>query len=60
MTAEASRLQQGAEADQDAARVSQRVDEVTEALLRLREVVGAAGRLHAVSGIRERRPVRAR
>ncbi len=52
MTAEASRLRQGEKAAQDAARVSQRVDEVTEALLRLRGVVGAVSRLHAVSGTR--------
>ena len=52
MTAEASRLRQGEQAEHDAARVSQRVDEVTEALLRLRGVVGAVGRLHAVSGTR--------
>lgn len=52
MTAEASRLRQGEQAEHDAARVSQRVNEVTEALLRLRGVVGAVGRLHAVSGTR--------
>ncbi len=52
MTAEASRLRQGEQAEHDAARVSQRVDEVTEALLRLRRVVGAVGSLHAVSGTR--------
>lgn len=52
MTAEASRLRQGEQAEHDAARVSQRVDEVTEALLRLRGVVGAVSRFHAVSGAR--------
>ena len=50
MTAEASRLQQGAEADHEASRISQRVDEVTQLLLQLRQVTGAADRLRAVSG----------
>jgi hypothetical protein len=50
MTAEASRLRLGAEAEHDANRVSQRVDEVTQLLLQLRHMAGAADRLRAVSG----------
>ena len=50
MTAEASRLRQGADAEHDAIRVSQRVDEITQVLLQLRQVVQAADRLRAVSG----------
>jgi hypothetical protein len=50
MTAEADRIRQGAEAEHDAARVSQRVEETLELLLQLRQLIGAARRLHAVSG----------
>ena len=50
MTAEADRIRQGAEAEHDAARVSQRVDETLELLQQLRQLTGAARRLHAVSG----------
>ena len=52
MTAEAARLREGEKGEQDAARVSQRVDEVTVALQGLGRVVGAVDRLHAVSGTR--------
>jgi hypothetical protein len=52
MTAEAARLREGEKGEQDAARISQRVDEVTVALQGLDRVIGAAGRLHAVSGTR--------
>jgi hypothetical protein len=50
MTAEASRLRQGADAEHDANRVSQRVEEVTQVLLQLRQMAGAVDRLRAVSG----------
>jgi hypothetical protein len=49
MTAEASRLQQGADAEHDAIRVSQRVEEITQVLVQLRQVVQAVDRLRAVS-----------
>ena len=60
MTAEANRLRQGEKAEQDAARVSQRVDEVTEALLGLRR--GRRGRRPPARRERhaDRGPVRAR
>ncbi len=48
MMAEASRVQQGVEAEHEANRIAQRVDEVTQVLLKLRQVVGAADRLNAV------------
>jgi hypothetical protein len=50
MIAEADRIRQGAEAEHDAARVSQRVDETLELLQQLRQLIGAARRLRAVSG----------
>lgn len=49
MTAAARRLQQDADADHDANRVSQRVAEIIQVLQQLRQVVGAADRLRAVS-----------
>jgi hypothetical protein len=52
MKAEADRLREGEKGEQDAARVSHRVAEVTAALQGLGRVVGAVDRLHAVSGIR--------
>jgi hypothetical protein len=52
MKVEADRLREGEKGEQDAARVSQRVDEVTVALQGLGRVVGAVDRLHAVSGTR--------
>ncbi|MGH3400991.1 MAG: hypothetical protein ACRDRJ_00465 [Streptosporangiaceae bacterium] len=52
MTAEAARLREGEKGEQDAARVSLRVDEVTVALQGLGQAVGAIDRLHAVSGTR--------
>jgi hypothetical protein len=52
MTAEAARLREGEKGEQDAARISQRVDEVTVALQGLGRVVGAVERLHTVSGTR--------
>jgi hypothetical protein len=50
MTAEAGRIRQGAEAEHDAARVSQRADETLELLQQLRRLVRAARRLHDASG----------
>ncbi len=50
MTAEANRIRLGAEAELEAARVSQRVDETLELLLGLRRLIGAASRLNAASG----------
>ena len=52
MKVEADRLREGEKGEQDAARVSQRVDEVTVALQGLGRVVGAVDRLHAVTGTR--------
>jgi hypothetical protein len=52
MKVEADRLREGEKGEQDAARVSQRVDEVTVALQGLGLVIGAVNRLHAVSGTR--------
>jgi hypothetical protein len=50
MTAEANRIRKGAEAQLEAARVSQRVDEIHERLLELRRLIGAARRLNVASG----------
>jgi hypothetical protein len=50
MTAEAGRIRQGTEAEHDAARVSQRVDEILELLQQLGRSVRAARRLHNASG----------
>lgn len=50
MSAEADRIRQGAEAEHDAGRVSQRADETLELLQQLRKVIVAARRLQAVSG----------
>lgn len=50
MTAEANRIQQGAEADHEAARISQRVEEIGELLLQLQQLINAARRLNAAHG----------
>ena len=50
MTAEANRIQQGAEAEHEAARVSQRVEEIRNLLLQLEQLTKAARRLNAVRG----------
>lgn len=50
MTAEATRLRQGADAEHDATRVSERVGEILPLLQQLRLIARAARRLHAVSG----------